>query len=202
MSTEALNIRDLNECQILRIGGKPCDFAIQQTQFSEEDRVTVPGERLDQIFRSLPEVVWRFAGCSSRGAGLAEREMHKTLPVERSKNDAWPFRICPVANVALSSAAAASAEDDAAPMLKAMSEYVGSQKSISATFDSDIEVITPDLQKIQFTSSGQLQLARPDKMRVRRTGGYADVRTAGSSRSVTDLELRFDGLGSVSRGKS
>ena len=64
---------------------------------------------------------------------------------------------------------------DAAKILKAMSDYTAAQKSISATFDSDIEIITPDLQKIQFTSSGQMKLNRPDKLRIRRTGGYADV---------------------------
>jgi len=71
--------------------------------------------------------------------------------------------------------------DDSAALLKAMTDYTAAQKSISATFDSDIEVITAELQKIQFTSSGQLKLSRPDKLRVRRTGGYADV------------ELVFDG---------
>ena len=71
--------------------------------------------------------------------------------------------------------------DDSATLLKAMTDYAAAQKSISATFDSDIEVITPELQKIQLTSSGQLKLSRPDKLRVRRTGGYADV------------ELVFDG---------
>jgi hypothetical protein len=71
--------------------------------------------------------------------------------------------------------------DDARAILKAMSDYVSAQKSVAATFNSDIEVITPDLQKIQFDSSGQLQLSRPDKVRARRTGGY------------TDVELIFDG---------
>jgi hypothetical protein len=33
--------------------------------------------------------------------------------------------------------------------------YLSGQKSIAATFNTDIEVITPDLQKIQFDSSGQ-----------------------------------------------
>src|SRR5215213_1203562 len=64
---------------------------------------------------------------------------------------------------------------DAAKVLKAMSDYTAGQKSISAAFDSDIEIITPELQKIQFASSGKLQLNRPDKLRIRRTGGYADV---------------------------
>ncbi|MBR0694467.1 DUF2092 domain-containing protein [Bradyrhizobium lablabi] len=65
--------------------------------------------------------------------------------------------------------------DDSASLLKAMTDYTAAQKSITATFDSDVEVITPDLQKIQFASSGQLRMARPDKLRVKRTGGYADV---------------------------
>jgi hypothetical protein len=65
--------------------------------------------------------------------------------------------------------------DDSASLLKAMADYTAAQKSITATFDSDIEVITPELQKIQFASSGQLRLTRPDKLRVKRTGGYADV---------------------------
>jgi hypothetical protein len=64
---------------------------------------------------------------------------------------------------------------DAAKVLKAMSDYTAAQKSISASFDSDMEIITPELQKIQFTSSGQMKLSRPDKLRIRRTGGYADV---------------------------
>jgi hypothetical protein len=43
---------------------------------------------------------------------------------------------------------------DADKVLKAMSDYVTSQKSLSISFDADIEVVTPELQKIQFTSSG------------------------------------------------
>lgn len=65
--------------------------------------------------------------------------------------------------------------DDPAKILKSMTDYLGGQKTLSASFESDIEIITPELQKIQFTSSGQMKLSRPDKLRVRRTGGYSDV---------------------------
>ena len=82
--------------------------------------------------------------------------------------------VASVAMLVVSAGQTAQAQD-AAKVLKAMSDYTAGQNSISATFDSDIEVITPDLQKIQFTSSGQLKLSRPDKLRIRRTGGYADV---------------------------
>jgi hypothetical protein len=72
-------------------------------------------------------------------------------------------------------AAGSARADDPTKVLKAMTDYLGSQKTLSATFDSDIEIITPELQKIQFTSSGEMKMSRPDKLRVRRTGGYADV---------------------------
>lgn len=71
--------------------------------------------------------------------------------------------------------------DDAPAILKAMSDYVSSQKSLDITFNTDIEVLTNQLQKIQFTSSAHLQLSRPEKLHVTRTGGY------------TDVELFFDG---------
>lgn len=79
---------------------------------------------------------------------------------------------------------------DAAKVLKAMTDYVASQKIISATYDTDIEVITNDLQKIQFASSGQILLSRPDKLRASRIGGYANV------------ELVFDGKSLYVLGKN
>src|SRR6516164_2543391 len=65
--------------------------------------------------------------------------------------------------------------DDANKILKAMSDYLGSQKNFSASFDSNLEVITPQIEKIQFASSGQLEISRPDKFHGIRIGGYADV---------------------------
>ncbi len=101
-------------------------------------------------------------------------------------------------------APAAQAQDsEARKILKAMSDYVTSQQTLSLTFDTDIEVITPDLQKIQFTSSGKLQLSRPDKLRVTRTGGYADVEMVfdGSTLSVLGKNInaftQLDAPGSV-----
>jgi hypothetical protein len=75
--------------------------------------------------------------------------------------------------------------DDATKILKAMSDYVASQKSISLNFDTDVEVITPEIQKIQFASSGKLLLSRPDKLWASRTGGYADVELIFDGKAVT-----------------
>ncbi len=80
-----------------------------------------------------------------------------------------------VATLAAAPAVSLAQEDDATAILKAMSDYVGSQETIELTFDSAIEIITPQLEKIQFTNSGQALLHRPDKLRAHRVGGYADV---------------------------
>jgi hypothetical protein len=92
---------------------------------------------------------------------------------------------------------------DAKAVLRAMSDYVGGQKIIELSFDSDIEVITPQLEKIQFTNSGDALLARPDKLRARRVGGYADVAMFFDGKTVSILGkplnayAQFDAQGGV-----
>ena len=77
--------------------------------------------------------------------------------------------------VGMATPPAMAQEGDAKAILKAMSDYVGSQQTIEITFDSAIEIITPHLEKIQFTNSGGALLRRPDKLHAHRVGGYADV---------------------------
>jgi hypothetical protein len=84
--------------------------------------------------------------------------------------------------------ARAQNENDAGKILKAMSDYVTSQKSVSLKFDSSIEVITPQLQKIQFNASGALLLHRPDQLRATRTGGYADVEFSYDGKTFTAFD--------------
>jgi hypothetical protein len=74
----------------------------------------------------------------------------------------------------LAAPSARAADDDALKILKGMSDYLAGQK-ISLSYDSDIEVVTSEVQKIQFASSGKVFLSRPDKLSATRTGGYADV---------------------------
>ena len=82
---------------------------------------------------------------------------------------------------------AATAGDDAPQILKAMADYLASQKTFSLAFDSDVEVVTPEVEKIQFASSGKMLLSRPDKLRVTRTGGYADVEIVFDGKTITAL---------------
>ena len=95
--------------------------------------------------------------------------------------------------VMASSGAQAEAGDDAKAILKAMSDYVSSQKTIELSFDSDIEVITPELEKIQFTNSGDALLSRPDKLRAHRVSGHADVTMFFDGKTVSILGKNLNG---------
>jgi hypothetical protein len=92
---------------------------------------------------------------------------------------------------------------DAKAILKSMTDYVGGQKTIELSFDSSIEIITPELEKIQFTNSGGALLSRPDKLRAHRVGGYADVEMVFDGKTVSVLGkhlnayVQFEGPESV-----
>jgi len=86
---------------------------------------------------------------------------------------------------------------DAKAILKSMSDYVSGQKTIELTFDSDIEVITPELEKIQFTNSGELLLERPDKLRAHRVGGYSEVELVFDGKTVSVLGTSINGYAQI-----
>ena len=71
---------------------------------------------------------------------------------------------------------AAKADEAAAKALvKAMSDYMSAQSAISFSFDTNLEIVTKDKQKLALASSGTVTLNRPDKIHVTRRGGFADV---------------------------
>jgi len=90
--------------------------------------------------------------------------------------------------VLLGSSAGVSADEaDAKRILKAMSDYMGAQKSISFEFDATLEVVTTDDQKLALASSGTVTLERSDKIRVSRKGGFADVEMFFNGKTLTLL---------------
>jgi hypothetical protein len=72
-------------------------------------------------------------------------------------------------------------EANAKSLLKAMSDYLAAQKAISFDYDSNLEIVSTQQQKIALVSSGALTLNRPDKLHATRMGGFAN------------LEMVFDG---------
>lgn len=84
--------------------------------------------------------------------------------------------IAAVAIGLLGAAVPAAAEDnEARTAFKAMSDFLVAQQAASASFDATLEIITSDLMKVDLTSSGTMTFSRPDKVRMTRTGGIANV---------------------------
>ena len=76
-------------------------------------------------------------------------------------------------------------EADARKLFKAMSDYMAAQKVISFQYDTDLEIVTKDNQKLALSSSGKVTLNRPDKIRITRTGGFADVEFLFDGKTMT-----------------
>lgn len=116
--------------------------------------------------------------------------MTASLKTKRYKTtrDAGLRMLIVVAGVLFGSSIVQAQPLDARALLKSMSDYVSSQQNIALTFDTDIDVITPQLEKIQFASSGEVLIARPDKLRAHRRSGHADVSLYfdGKTASVVD----------------
>jgi hypothetical protein len=82
---------------------------------------------------------------------------------------------------------ARAGEPDPKSLLKAMSDYLAAQQSISFGYDTNFEVVTKDHQKLSLMSSGTIHLSRPDKIRSTRTGGFANVETNFDGKTLTLL---------------
>ena len=68
-----------------------------------------------------------------------------------------------------------------------MSDYLAAQKAISFAYDSTLEVVTDQEQKLGLASSGTLTLNRPDKLHATRTGGFANVEMVYDGKTLTML---------------
>ncbi len=90
-------------------------------------------------------------------------------------------------------ASSASAdENDARALLKSMSDYMGTQETLSFAYDSALAIVTSDLQKLEFASSGTVSVNRPDKLRITRTGGFADVEVVFDGQQLSVLGKNLD----------
>jgi hypothetical protein len=92
---------------------------------------------------------------------------------------------------------ATAGEDDAHALLKAMSDFLAGQKILSFSYQSSLEAVTPDFEKLQFVSSGTANLTRPDKLRVSRTGGFADVDVGFDGTTLTIHGKNLDAYASI-----
>src|SRR6188474_1414905 len=68
-----------------------------------------------------------------------------------------------------------------------MSDYMAAQNAFSFDYDTNLEVITKENQKIGLASSGTIIVNRPDKLHATRTGGFSNVEFAFDGKTVTML---------------
>jgi len=84
-------------------------------------------------------------------------------------------------SLGLISSSANADETDARTILQSMSDYMASEQSMSFDYDSMLEIVTTDDQKLGITASGTVAMTRPDKLHATRVGGFSE------------LEMVFDG---------
>jgi hypothetical protein len=98
----------------------------------------------------------------------------------------------------VSAASPAAAEDsEARALFKSMSDFLGAQKSFSGSYDATLEIVTADMMKVGLASSGTLSVSRPDKIRVTRTGGIADVEMVYDGKTLSAYGKRLNAVGKL-----
>jgi hypothetical protein len=114
--------------------------------------------------------------------------MREIVPKRPAISAASGFAVAFALIFGLAMASGARADEAAAKnRLKAMSDYMAAQKIMALSFDTNLEVVTKDKQKLTLASSGTVTLNRPDKIRATRHGGFADVEMVFDGKTLTLL---------------
>jgi hypothetical protein len=121
-------------------------------------------------------------------AAKGDQETEKAMRDAIGKTRRWATVLATVTAVATANAPAANADEaNAKQLLKSMSDYLAKEKAISFEFDSTLEVVTKDAQKLGLASSGRVTINRPDKIHATRKGGFANVELTFDGKTVTLL---------------
>jgi hypothetical protein len=80
-----------------------------------------------------------------------------------------------------------AAEANAKRLLKASSDYMAAQQAFSFDYDTYLEVVTKENQKLGLASSGTMTVNRPDKIRATRSGGFSDIEFVFDGKTATML---------------
>jgi hypothetical protein len=83
--------------------------------------------------------------------------------------------------------AAQADEAFARSQIDAMSRYLAAQPALSFDFDTSLDLVTADDQKLTIASSGSVALQRPDKLHVVRQGGFATVEVTFDGKALSVL---------------
>lgn len=86
---------------------------------------------------------------------------------------------------ALNSSPANAQGDDASAVVKRMTDYLAAHPDLSSQYDIEFDVITPEIEKLQFAASGAMTRSAPNRVHLTRHGGYSDV-------ELLSLEIRSE----------
>jgi len=110
---------------------------------------------------------------------------HPLMKIARSAN-AWAVALTVAATVAAAKTGPVPPDEaNAKKLVKAMSDYLAAQKALSFDFDTTLEIVTNQNQKVGLASSGALTLNRPDKIHATRKGGFENVEFVSDGKTVT-----------------
>lgn len=114
------------------------------------------------------------------------------MEINRSDMIGFPVRCLAGAGLALiiglgMSTTALADEAYAKTQLKNMSDYMSAQKNIAFKYDTILEVVTKDKQRLALAGSGTVVINRPDKIRSTRSSGFLDVEMLFDGKTLTLL---------------
>jgi len=114
-----------------------------------------------------------------------EKDMQHAMWNFMRSAKAWAAVLAMAGLMGMSSAHAD--EGQAKSLFKTMSDYLAAQKAISFEYDSTLEIVTKEDERIALASSGTLTLNRPDKVHATRTGGFVNVEMVFDGKTLTLL---------------
>jgi hypothetical protein len=134
------------------------------------------------------QVPWKAPGRQHATTFKEHSQMTKVVPRRARISAAMISAAAFTLIVGLGTPSEARADEAAAKSLfKAMSDYVAAQRAISFSYDTNLEIVTKENQKLAVASSGAMTLNRPDKARTTRHGGFADVELVFDGKTLTLL---------------
>jgi hypothetical protein len=100
----------------------------------------------------------------------------------------WVLVLAVVAATGAVSISVARADQaQAKSLFKAMSDYLGAQKAISFDYDTNLEIVSAQQERIGLASSGTFTLNRPNKIHLTREGGFSNVEMVFDGKTLTLL---------------
>ena len=96
---------------------------------------------------------------------------------------------------AITASPALADEAAARAILGKMSDYLAAQENLSFDFDSTLQIVTTDGERLDIASSGSVVAARPDRIHAQRRGGFASVEAFydGKTLSVLNADAKTYG---------